>query len=66
MPGLEPVAVEVEEALLGPVTGGYEEYEQEDRAVNARSIEEICQEEEGQHESAERLVRVTSVRAVGD
>ena len=51
MPLLEPVTVEVKEALVGPVAGGDEEDEEKDRAVDARAIEEVGEEEEGDDES---------------
>lgn len=41
MARFEPVAVEVEEAVIGPVAGGQEEDEEQDGAVDARSVEEV-------------------------
>ena len=41
MARLEPVAVNVEEALVGPVARGNEENEEEDRAVDAGPVEEV-------------------------
>ena len=52
---LEPIAVDVEKALIGPVARGGEEDEKEDRAVDAGAIEEVGQEKEGDDESGLRL-----------
>lgn len=41
MPWLKPVAVNVEKAVIGPVARGHEEDEKEDRAVDARPIQEV-------------------------
>jgi len=41
VPRLEPVAVDVEEALVGPVAGGDEEDQEEDGAVDAGAVEEV-------------------------
>ena len=41
MSRLKPVAMEVEEAVVGPVTGRDEENQEEDRAVDAWSVEEV-------------------------
>lgn len=51
MAGLEPVAVDVEETLVGPVARGNEKDQEEDGAVDAGPIEEIGEEEEGYYES---------------
>ena len=51
MARLEPVAVEVEETLLGPVAGGDEEDEEEYGAIDAGSVEGVGQEEEGDDEA---------------
>lgn len=52
MTRLEPVAVDVEEALIGPVAGGDEEDQEEDGAVDAWSIEEVGEHEKGDDESS--------------
>lgn len=49
-PGLEPIAAEVEEAAVGPVARGYEEDEEEDRAVDAGAVEEVRADEEEEDE----------------
>jgi len=36
----------VEETPIAPVTGGCEEDDQQERAVYARSVEDVCQEEQ--------------------
>ena len=56
MTRLEPVAVDVEKALVGPVARGDEEDEEQDRAINAGAVEEVGEEEEGDDESRVRLV----------
>lgn len=48
---LEPVAAEVEDAPVGPVAGCQEEDEEEERAVEARSVEKIGAEEEEENET---------------
>ena len=63
MPRLEPVAVNVKEALVGPVTRGDEEDEEEYRAVNAGSVEKVGKEEEGDDKSSERLAVILRVLA---
>ncbi len=52
MTRLEPVAVDVEEALIGPVAGGDEEDQEEDGAVDAWPIEEVGEHEKGDDESS--------------
>lgn len=42
--------MDVEEALIGPVAGGYEEDQEEDGAVDAWSIEEVGEKKERYHE----------------
>lgn len=41
MARFEPIAVDVEEAVIGPVARGDEKDEEENRAVDAGPIEEI-------------------------
>jgi hypothetical protein len=41
MTRLEPVAMQIEEALVRPVAGGDEENEEEQGAVDTRPIEEV-------------------------
>lgn len=55
MSRLKPVAVEVEEAVVGPMTGRDEEDQEEDGTVDAWSVEEVRQDEKGDDESADRL-----------
>lgn len=47
---MEPVAVEVEEAPVGPVAGGHEEDEEEEGAVDAGPVEEVGADEEEEDE----------------
>ncbi|CAG8974220.1 hypothetical protein HYALB_00007383 [Hymenoscyphus albidus] len=47
-PGFEPVTAEIEEAVIGPVAGGGEEYHEEKGAVYTWSVEEV-----GAHEKEE-------------
>ena len=49
MSWLEPIAMYVEEAVVGPVARRDEQNQEEDRTVDAWSVEEICQEEERDH-----------------
>lgn len=42
----EPVAMEVEEAVIGPVAGGQEEDKQQHGTVDAWSVEEVGRQEE--------------------
>ena len=46
MTGFEPVAMDIEEALVGPVAGGYEEDQEEDGAIDAWPVEEVREDEE--------------------
>lgn len=50
VPRFEPVAVEVEEAVVGPVAGREEEDEEQHGAVHAGSVQEVGRDEEGQDE----------------
>lgn len=49
-PRLEPVAAKVEEAAFGPVARGQEQYEQQDGAVYAGSVEKVGTDEEEEDE----------------
>ena len=51
MARLEPVSVQIEEALFRPVAGGDEENQEEERAVYARPVEEVGQDKEGEDEA---------------
>ena len=53
MTRLEPIAMYVEETVVGPVAGGYEKDEKKDGAVDAWSIEKVRQEKERNDEPAE-------------
>jgi len=44
-PGLKPVAIEVEETVVGPVARGGEEDDEEKGAVHAWPVEEVCAHE---------------------
>lgn len=46
MARLKPVAVYIEEAMVGPVTRGDEQDEEKNGAVDTRSVEEIGKKEE--------------------
>lgn len=46
MARFEPIAVDVEEAVVGPVARGDEQDEEQDGAVDAGPVQEIGQEEE--------------------
>ncbi len=41
-PGLKPVALEVEEAVVRPVAGRGEEDDKQEGAVHAWPVEEVC------------------------
>jgi hypothetical protein len=47
---LKPVAVEVEETMVGPMTGGREEDNEEEGAVYAWPVEEVCAYEKEEDE----------------
>lgn len=47
---LEPVAAKVEKAVLRPVARGQEEYDEQERAVEAWSVEEVRADEEEEDE----------------
>jgi hypothetical protein len=47
---LEPVAAEVEEAVVGPVAGRSKEDQEQEGAVDARSVEEVGADEEEEDE----------------
>ena len=51
MSWLEPVAIKVEETLVGPVARRNKEDEEQYRAIDARSVKVICEEEEGDYEA---------------
>lgn len=55
--GLEPVAAEVEEASVGPVTRGEEEDEKQEAAVDAGSVEEVGADEEEEDEGGRGVGR---------
>ncbi len=55
MSGFKPIAVEVEEAVVGPMTGRDEENQEKYGTIDAWSVEEVSQDEEGDDESADRL-----------
>ena len=44
--GLKPVAAEVKETMIRPVTRRGEQYEEKERAVDTRSIKKVCADEE--------------------
>lgn len=46
VPRLEPVAADVEEAVIGPVAGRGEEDQQQKGAVHARPVEKVGADEE--------------------
>jgi len=48
--GFKPVAAEVKEAVIRPVTRRREEYQEEKRAVDAWSVKEVCTDEEEEYE----------------
>jgi len=52
---LKPVGVYVEEAAVGPVARGQEEYEEEEGAVDAWSVEEVRADEEEEDEGGRRI-----------
>ena len=52
MSWFKPAAIDIEEALIGPVARGAEKDEEEDGAVDARSVEKIRQAEEGYDKAA--------------
>jgi hypothetical protein len=54
---LKPVAAEVEETSVGPVAGGQEEDEEEERAVEARPVEEIGAQKEEEYEGRRCICR---------
>lgn len=56
-PWLEPVAAEIEKAAVGPVTRCQEEYEEEERAVEAWSVEKIGAQEEKEDEGRRSVCR---------
>ena len=51
MSGFEPVAMDIEEAVVGPVAGGDEKDYEENRAVDTWAIEEICKKEKCDNKS---------------
>ena len=50
MARLEPIGIEVKEAIFGPVAGGGEEDQEQDGAVEAGPRGEVCKYKEGDHE----------------
>lgn len=54
---LEPVAADVEEAPVGPVTRRQEEDDEQKGAVDAWSVEEVCADEEDENEGGRRVGR---------
>jgi len=50
MSWFEPVAVDIEEAMVGPVATGAEERHQEDGTVDARPADQIVAEQEDDDE----------------
>lgn len=60
MARFEPIAVDVEEAVVGPVARGDEQDEEEDGAVDAGPVQEIGQEEEC-YDEASWVVSVFSI-----
>lgn len=60
MSRFKPVAVDVEEAVVGPIAWGDEEDEEEHGAVDARPIEEVCQKEEW-HDESDAIVNTKPV-----
>lgn len=54
---LEPVAADVEEAPVGPVTRRQEEDDEQKGAVDAWSVEEVCADEEDENEGRRRVGR---------
>ncbi len=57
MPRLEPVAAQVEEAVVGPVARREEEDEEQHGAVDARPVEEVGRQEEEHDEGRRRIGR---------
>lgn len=55
--GQKPVAVDVEEAPIGPVARGEEEDEEQDRAVHAGPVEEVGADEEEEDEGGGGICR---------
>lgn len=64
MAGLKPVAMDVEEAVVGPVARGDEEDQEENGAVDTWPIKEIREEEECDYESSGQSASVRSPRRV--
>lgn len=54
---LEPVAADVEEAPVGPVTRRQEEDDEQEGAVYAWSVKEVCADEEDEDEGGRRVGR---------
>lgn len=52
---MEPVAADVEEAPVGPVTRRQEEDDEQEGAVYAWSVEEVCADEEDEDEGGRRI-----------
>ena len=47
----EPISVlQIKETVIGPVTGGYEQDNEEDGTVDARTVEEVSRDEEEEDE----------------
>lgn len=59
MSRLKPVAVDVEEAVVGPIAWGDKEDEEEHGAVDTRPIEEVCQKEE-RHDESDAVVNTNA------
>lgn len=62
MSRFEPVTVDVKEAMIGPVARRDEEDEEENRAVDTRSVQEIGEKKEGNDESSFPLLTLICLK----